>query len=535
MSYSALAFAEAEEIQEFTNPDAWVRMWDLRMGIVGNVADYVSLKFGEKANAVGSMSLLLKPEDPMAVYALEAHVDEVIRITVDLPHYRWSGSVLTVRESIAKDGTQVVELEVLHDWQFLETMLIWANAFFPAWIQPLSSSRRIGPAKTVIATQLIPNLIRLQAPLWNLPTNGTLADFNTWNLIKDATHPICVKPINPLTDTSRWISSSAKFNSAADVIRDCLTNEEGIVVRIHQWLPGDEQPWKGAGFKEPRLYIDIVDNGNEKAFTGTVIDGILKTITEMVDGGLEWIMYPVIGKNGPSLGEITGLNQKKPVCFYPSALLEDSGVSESESVHHKPLASQVVVGGKSPDWLNKTVEVGIGGAFGALGGAISAATGGVQILDLSPVGEIFSSFVKDKIFAFASHEDFARAKRSGPYRWREVAKLGGNGLSLDTWQNIVTGLYETRGYSSHTIKVVNGSPYLWGRDLDMGHLVGYETLSGDAQIDRVEEFTFTDDRSTMAYLEFGIGSGLDEQSPGEKSLRKIRGVVSVLNEMATTP
>lgn len=552
-----------------------VRLWDKNHEFLCECTELYDLRFDHKVNAAGGLDMTL-PADSVAAEMLrdESH-EAVTRITVDLPDgYRWHGAITDVEVVWDEERTEVL-VKALHSYHHLETMLFWANPLFPAQLQPLAADVRIGPARTVLASYLVLNLARLQLPLWMIPTNIDFFDIETYNLFKRAMWPIAVKPVNPITDTSRWVAATPCFQSAGEIIDQLAGNDSGLCVEVNLWLPGDEQPWLTANFTKPTMWIDIVDNGIERNFTGTLIDGLIKVAVDLLDDAAGFILYPVLGED--SLGDdgqglISGalkIEDRSSIPVYRAVDTPESGVKKHEMVKHKPLASQVVVGGKSPEFVNKAIDVGmealaqgimtaLQGAAGAAGGVVAGASipgigpipgagalvgpavGMVGGLDLSPAAGLAASMMHDKLFAFLAWENLGQATRSGPYRFREVAHLGGSGLGLMTYQNVVNATYSQRPYVTHRVEVENGRPYRIHVDFKPGQLVGIDkpgeyTKDGHPiiHVARVTECTYTYDRAHANNWEIQLGDPSADKEPGQRSLERIRKISQIINMAAT--
>lgn len=545
----------------------WVRLWDKEHKFLCDVPELNSLTFDHLVNAAGGLDLAIPYDSPSAEMLRTQRDDQVNMITVDLPDgYRWHGTVTEV-ESILEHGKAEVTVKALHSWQHLESILFWANPLFPAQLQPLAADYRIGPARTVLASLLAVNLARLQLPLWQIPTYIDVWDPQTYNLFARAQWPIAVKPVNPITDTSRWVASTPCFQSASEIINEVAAGtDSGLVVEMNLWLPGDKQPWFLANFTRPTLWIDIKDYGIERNFTGTMIDGLIKVGIDAIDDAAGFVLYPilgeaVLGEDGEGLlrGALK-IEDRESIPVYRGVDNPDSGVIKHTIVESKPLASQVVVGGKSPDFVNKAIDIGAESLASGLMAAISAGAGGVAGaaalgpaaaaigpimgtvggLDLGPASSLLATMAHDKLFAYFAWEHLPAAVKAGPYRYREVAKLGGTGLGIMLYQDIVNATYSQRAYTSHTVEVENARPYRIHIDFKPGQLVGIDKPGEfdrngrpTIHVARCTQASYTYDRTHGNAWQLSLGDKAASQDPGQRSLERLRKVMQTLNTAAT--
>ncbi|NKZ71954.1 hypothetical protein GTA09_21090 [Rhodococcus hoagii] len=198
--------------------------------------------------------------------------------------------------------------------------------------------------------------------------------------------------------------------------------------------------------------MNFVEKGNRVAFTGTIIDGVIRTLLEAVDDTLGAITYPILGEDrawNQYLQKAAGTLPGLPLALYRTG--EYTNVSRVEQMTHIPLATRVTGGGKSPNWMNDLVVNAGNFIVGAIGAAFN-------IFGLS-LG-VLSDQLKDRIMAFHTREDFFLAREAGPLRFHETFVSGqGTGLSLDLMAAMSSTAWDHRGYTSAAIEVTNGAPH----------------------------------------------------------------------------
>lgn len=518
-------FAQIEEQAErdrqvYGYPKAHVRMMTKHMEVAAICTDYRELKFTDKMNAAGSLQLKLPSTEKWIEAIADIHPDEVIPIIVDLPGYQTVWFVTDTYEVQDEKGAEWIDVVAINSWEFMNRMVFWASPAAPAEFQLPKEWVGIGPAISLLKYWFIlPNLVRLQAPLYGLP-DGDLLSLQTWNLVRNAQWPIMVKPTSIIHDTSKIVALSTRFDVGGQAVGDILKTE-GLQLTTEIYIHGEsEQPFPDIMILErTTIIIDIVEKADLRAFTGTFVDGIIRTGLEILDGGLSWLAYPVLTQDDYSdyFQSLAGTLPYKPWIVFHKGTVRTSKIGK-----HKPMASRATVGGHSPEWVNKLAVAASNALLGLLGMAIGLPGLGIGILE---------DEVKDVALAFHTWEDQARARRSGPWRFREVFKEASSGLSLDALAAIKIALFENRGYESHEITVTNGRPFYLGLHLGLGDPCGFEKR-GKIHTDYLYAIGYQDTPGKRGDVVMQIGDGTRDLAPGALALGKIRSLGTALNKMA---
>ncbi|MFF1531494.1 hypothetical protein, partial [Cellulomonas sp. NPDC058312] len=451
---------------------------------------------------------------------VDVDVDAAIPIIVDLPGYQTVWFVTEFDEVEDEDGSEYLEVIAINAWEYINRTVFWASPAMPAEFQLPKEWIGIGPAISLIKYwYILPNLARLQAPFFSLP-DGDLLNLQSWNLLRNAQWPLMVKPTSVIHDTSNITAMATRFENGGDAIVDILKTE-GLQLTFDLYIHGEsEQPFPEImELTRTTMLIDIVQKADLRAFTGTVIDGIIRTGLEILDDGLSWLAYPILDQDDYSdyFQNLFGTLPYKPwIVYHKGTCLSSS------SKTHKPMASRATVGGKSPGWVNKAAVAASNALLGYLGLAI-----GIPGLAIG----IFEDEVKDVAMAFHTWEDRPRAIRAGPWRFREVFKECSSGLSLDALAAIKTALWENRGWVSHRITVTNGKPFYVGLHMGLGSPIGYEKR-GKIQTDYLYAIDYEDSDTKRGKLEIEIGDGTTDLEPGALALGKIRRFGAFANKLA---
>ncbi|MDZ4233991.1 MAG: hypothetical protein U1C73_09570, partial [Dietzia sp.] len=364
------------------------------------------------------------------------------------------------------------------------------------WYSPL------GPAASVCADITRSTLTRLQGGQWPLMV-----------------HPRFEHEIDP----TPWTSGTYRMDKNYDAVKEICDAEDLQIVPTLYIHGEDEQPFpQWQVLHRTTLIFDFVPRINQRAITGTVTGGLLRTGIEVAKDLLEWVVYPVLDPSSPeSIDELTGRDGEVfPV--YRNG--EWSPVDEISQTTHVQMATRITAGGKSPDWVNDVAVGAVTGVVSFIGSFLGL--GGLKIPSLE-------ERAKDIALAFHSLEDRRAAEVGGPWRLREAfADSQSSGLSLQIAQAMKRTAFVHRGYTSHAVSVSNGMPYLVGKHIKTGWPAGVEMFDGTVEVERVREITYEDTRDVKGRIVLQVGSGEAEQEPGMRGLRRLRGFASWLHRVS---
>ncbi|MFI5781099.1 phage tail protein [Nocardia sp. NPDC051570] len=509
-----------DEQERLRNPEVLVRFWDKFMQEVGEEHTYLSLEFTYPRNAAGGLKMIC-PRDMVHFDHLfnntEDGANATIPITVNTRGFRWDGYV--TKASIVRDenGVETVDIEAIHCWNHISTICCWASPFAPILAQFPRHMIGFGPVRTLVTSYLMANLMRLQRPGWVPPS---LESDPRWGGIGNALFPIAVVPVKAETDTSRWSAASARFDMA-DKLFEPMLEDSGVMLTARFFIPGeDEQPAPEWFYLDrPTVVLDTVDKSGVTGRTGTLLDGITSWLEEFADDGTTPVRYPnfnstheyeaVYGQPGKF-----GTFKNFPWVWYFEG--EYSGIGASEVALHKPTATDIIVGGRSPGWVNAGIEVVIKG-----------------LLSLIGLGWLYRGQLNDVFLAWNVYRDMDRVKKAGPYAFRELYITGSDkAFNLDGLVAARQGLHLTRGYTSHKVTVEDNAPYILGQDFGLGDQIGF-AMDQLVFTDYVTELTFTDDRETAARWQITVGDGSDEEDSIVKAWQRLGRVARAVKDLST--
>ncbi|QDF17114.1 minor tail protein [Gordonia phage William] len=530
-AFATLTQEEQAERDVYKNPKAVVELRTKDMAVWSISGDYQELKFTDKKSAAGGLTMLLPVDDHYADYFDGQPKATVRPIVVRLPGYTtlW---FITKFTRARKGLKRYYEVEAVGALEHLSWIRLWPCPWLPAEFQPIKYWFGTGPSATMCALPLAANLVRLQGNLFSIPTGNLFAP-DTWNIVKNAMHPMMVNPRNKvLGDTTKWDFASWRMDEALTAFTEVAqANDLQIVYQFFD-PDVDEQPFpEFIHLDRPKLIFDFVEKGQPVGWTGTLLDGFFRTGIEMGTDLLGWVLYPILGDDRYQeyLDKVQGTIANKPIAVYTTG--KYSPADEYEQTTHLAMASRVTAGGKSPEWVNTLLVTGanmlLSAAGAAIGVALVAATGGAAAPLLPFLSNLqlgaFEGVVKDTIMAFHTSEDIQRANEAGPWRFRETfAESSSTGLSMETLSGMKSAHWATRPYISHAISVQNGTPYYIGKDLQLGDLVGVQMADGRVEVEYLEEITYEDSRGARGKLTLQIGRPDAEREPGSIALGKIR-------------
>lgn len=510
-----------------TDQTTLVRYWDKYLQEVGEEHNYTSLEFTLTKNSAGGLKMTIPRVDMVNydhIFENPDGADATIPITVNTRAYRWDGYITKASLNTDDNGVEMVDIEAIHCWQHIATTACWASPFAPILAQFPRHMITFGPIRTISALYLVCNLIRLQANFWSIPDKWL--DAPDWVAVGNALWPICIVPVDVLTDTSPWRAASARFDMA-DQLLVPLQEDTGVMMTARFYLPEeDEQPAPEWYFLDrPTVVIELVDKSGVVGPTGTLIDGFVRMLEEFVDDTTP-VRYPAFNSSSEyeavySTSGPLGTVRAFPWVWYLPG--EFSGLGASEIALHKPLAQNVIVGGKSPGWVNAAIEIAMKNLLAWLGLLV-----GIPGLD-----SLYQGQLDDVFLAWMSYEDQGRTSRSGPFGFQEhVVTNSSKAFTLDGVMTGRKGLHDTRGYVAKKASVGDGAPYFVGKDFGLGDQIGF-VIGNQAFTDYVSELTFHDDRKTAARWEITVGDGSDEEDSVVKAWARMGQMAQAIKTLAT--
>ncbi len=515
-----------------------VTVYDKFWRKIGEAGDYIDLTSSHPRNNVPVLQMTFKGSDPL-VPLLRACRTEVVGLTIEVGAIRWAFTVDTASYKL-DNGQRTLQIKALGLFDYLSYLMVWPNFLLPIQTQIPSRAVYIGPICTVIEVMIAEQAFRMQAGLWELVNNlGSLnLDWRSWfgtllqsrgNLLDMLHTPIYVVHHNPLFDTSPFVAITSRMESIATVI-DKLIKGYGVVVDVELWLPGDPQPDGSANLALPTYVVRVTDRSNVTGPTGTILDSVIKQVVNLEESVLGGVLAPFLNPQGQYapdgvyIAPTVGVNYVRPWCVlvdHPRGPMENFEITD-----HHPQGWQIIVGGKSPKWINDLINATTSWLLDCL----------MIVIGLTGVpSNLFDGIFNDVIMAFQLIENFNRRNEMGPYgRPEKFLATGAAPYNVDALMSFIQAMWDSRGYRCGIAQFRNGYPYSVGRDIFIGGMMSIAE-NGTLYTDYVENIVITDNRKERCKVIVQIGDGKGEEAPIARFQRLITGLQEAVNVLTLTP
>ncbi|GAA5086979.1 hypothetical protein GCM10023319_34740 [Nocardia iowensis] len=375
---ATLAAERADDLERLAQP--LMRLWDGHWRLAGIICSEYRAEFTWVDNDTGTALVEIPLDDPLAKWVwrtrarIEANEGRNIHITCDKPDgTRWSGHLHDHSVERRADGSQVLTLRFVHDFQHTKSYLIWSNPFFGPDVQiPRTFGPVPGPARWALKLPLLLNVMReqMQQHGWRLPDDpldpaswlGAVGlDMSTWSVV--------VAPTSFAEDLAAgtlWAVPHSRFRYWFDMALDILEDAE-LSVRCRRWLEGDPPPWPGAPrLRHGVLVIDIVNSSGFYSDTsngGNPFDGLVRTVARFSEDFIDTIEEPIFDPVIPDDYSVPGHRRTDvttPFVVYFDG--PETGIETSKFTETAATAVQVVTGGHSMPGVVGAPPLNQGGA-----------------------------------------------------------------------------------------------------------------------------------------------------------------------------
>ena len=463
------------------------------------IGHYISCSFSEEFGFnAGTGELVVEADHPMAKRLMQADHD-VVPITCEYNGWRWTGRVESYVAQGAP-GRETLTCTLVSDEVQLAHVLAFSSPRMPLALQG-KRDYRVGKLLQVVHHYLSRNLARADLPVY------------------------LMMPPPVLKDDSPRVDCSARMTYLSDLLRDVL-DEHDYNLTAKMWWPGQPFP---DGKMVPLNVVGQDMLGVTKALTDDDItteqrleveDNLARLRRGEADNAMAPDQAGLFGPTTPGLVVMVEPVRDREHVRFSTA----SGEVESISLSGKsPGAVRAVVGGKSDEWINESIGLGIdfamqgmitaasGAASGALvgagvgaiagpaGSAIGAAVGGIASM-------LLKNALEDTVFAFTDRVDVNRRAQEGPFHLRESFTSSTAGVfTYDTSALAERALLEAQGGQSIEFTMVDGRSKILGDDQKApngktrhGYRVGdrvqlHEHLSGTSVTDIVTSVEIVDE------------------------------------------
>ncbi|QBS43869.1 hypothetical protein [Nocardia sp. CS682] len=469
-------------------------VYDKYLNALGEINNYTSAQVEFVWNQVGGGEITIPGDHPFAKLCMTAD-RTVVPITVTYNGKRWSGRVdMATRKGIK--GRKTITLTLVDDYAWWHAILAYPQPFSIPEIQFPPQDIMIAPLRTLIYWYAARNAWRLGLPFTFLP----------YDLFRD---------------TTPWKVGMARMPNLDELFAQWL-EEEDCKLNISLWLPGDPQPHPDLYLTRPQYIVQVIDRPKTGGIinTGTFLDGLADAIGEMIAGFIQSLGGFLI----PGLAEaLDGLLRRTEIPWVIWSE-DSSGVADAEVTVKHPLYHSVIVGGKSPTWVNKLIdlaaEIGVNIIFALL-----------SLTVINGVGTLIAGIFHDVFMAFQRFVNWVAKAELGPLGFPEGFVNSGSAYTFATVQAGNKGLFDGRGQRSAKLQVMDGYPFLAFVDYEVGVVCGWED-EGEIFFDRVHSVAVEDTRSDRVMVSTVIGDDKVDEEPGAKGLRLAKSLNEAVNILA---
>ena len=533
-------------------PQPLIRIWDKEMRAIARVEIPESWDCEEIAHDNGMARIELVGKDNEWIRDLilfKTKPAEDLHITIDpdpsKPHdwrNRWGGKVESIIDVERANKPTVTTITAVSNRIHLRHIMLAASPILPHAIQIPKLFLWGGPCVTTCATAVLINLFRIYTlnGFWPLPRN--LFDPLAWiNNINPLNWPIQVMPVRPIVDQSRWVTIGSRWQDAESILTPVM-KDAGVICHAYTWLPGDPAPYShvfgpdlGELLKPTRacVILSFEDQSGVNGPTGTAIDGLLNLFAATADDIFTETLFAVDGDGDgvtdPFIRKILSVAPKRPPFVY-----RDTGyggtLSKTLAVH-KSKAITIVVGGRSPGWVNQAITYAIRYGISQLAQTITLPGTATQIPGSEGLDNLYQGQLDDTMLAFMPFVDPMRSGMVGSYARNEhFEQPGGSAFTMSSVMTARQGWWATRPYSSMRFDI-DDSLYRIGEDIRLGSRVSAER-KGVLYTDQIMAIKRSGSRNSSGRPIISFGDDSREEDPVAQGFAAIAKVANFAAALA---
>jgi hypothetical protein len=524
-------------------PQPLIRLWDKDMQLIARITIPETWECEEIAhdNGMARIEIVGKDNDWLReILMFKTRPAEDLHITIDpnpdKPHdwkNRWGGKVETLVDEERQGQPTVTTITAVSNRIHLRHILLAAMPVLPHAVQIPKMFLWGGPCVTACASAVMVNLFRIYSlnGWWPIPRN--LFAPSTWlENVSPLNWPVQVMPVNPLLDQSRWITIGARWQDAETILKPAM-KDAGVICHAYTWLPGDPAPYEAFGPLKDQLkptracvILSFEDQSGVGGPTGTAIDGLVNLFAVTVDDLFTETLLAVDGdgdgETDPFVRKLLGVAPRRPPFVYRDTGY--GGVLGRTTVVHKSKAITIVVGGRSPGWVNQAIEFGIRYGLSQIANAISSVPGApAQLSGSEGLDNLYQGQLDDTLLAFMPFVDPRRSAAAGAYARNEHFEQG-SGFTISSIMSARQGWWATRPYTSMKFDI-DDSLYRIGEDIRLGSRVSAER-KGITYTDQIMAIKRRGDRDSSGRPMISFGDDSREEDPVAQGFAAIANVAN---------
>jgi hypothetical protein len=433
---------------------------------------------------------------------------------------------------------------------FVPGLSFVTNAFNPAsWINPLNPDAllNINPMSWPIQCAFVNPVLdtsmdSVLAATWT-DWHSTLADLlsnagcimrsYTW-LTTDATSPHT--ELTDLINTGGDVTSSLLTSlglATADQLIDLAEGDLGnltrptrnCVVLAFEDMSGITGPIGGA----TTGLLELIGVTADDMITSVLFD----QQTGQTINGEEVIDVDAVT---PLVQSLEGIELQNPQVIWRDG--QFTGLVHREVNMHKGPPLTMMLGGRSPSIVNQLQTFGIRYALSELSAEINLGIGmaatfnpvdmSVQVPATPGLDNIYQGQLDNTFLAWERYTDPLRALWTGELAFQEYIERGtSSAYTLAAWLGLAESDWKTRAFYGFQTKALNGRPWVYGVDFQLGQRIGFE-MDAIIFVDQLTAVKWTYDRKQSKFLELSIGDDKDKHDPVAQTLRIISGIYSLV-------
>jgi hypothetical protein len=534
------------EIKTSEQTDIVVTVHDKFWNPVSRIGDYQELTVDIPRNNTPTADIILKGGDGFSTYGdsapdpniprLRKCRTELVGITIEVGNVRWAGFVDHTKYNY-QNGQRTLTANCLGIYDILNYIHVLPIWWLPIQTQPLSHAIFIGPIVSCLESMIAEQSLRIQSGMWEF-VNQALSgnpDLRAWfgtllqsngNIFKALKTPIYVKRTNILKDTSMMIARTVRMEKIGSVVAD-MTKAYGVDVRMDLWKPGDPQPDQWINLDQPTYVVSVVDRLPVTGPTGTIVDSIVKTVVDLGGsffGDIGPIIQEAPGAQGVFISDIAGVEFEEPIAVLIDS--PDTPMMEFSIDDYHPRGHTMMLGGRSPTWVNNLINITLSWLIDAL----------MIFIGLSGIpSNLLDGFLNDSFLAFQAIQLYYRRDQVGPYgRPENFLPTASAPYNVEAIFSFVNHMWDTRGWRSGTAKFRNGKPFWFGRHFVPGGMMSI-AHQGELYTDYVEHVFIRDNRRERAEIIVQIGDPKAMEAPLARTQRMITGLQESWHVLTLAP
>lgn len=526
-----------------------IRLWDAEWDLQYLVANPLSYTFEWIDNDTGTGEIVVLAESLLGQWMLDFEGRDLreegvnVHITADYVGGRWGGRMEDVSIEETSTGDQIITATFLHDYENLKWIECFPTPFLPA-ITQFRAWMLLGPVDWCALTTLFLNLMRDETPLtipddpMDLVSWVEGFDVSNWQIV-----PNPKSFLDCMASGVLWGMPIVRMKYWHDAFKAMIEDAE-LSVQCDRWLEGDDLPWEGATPRNGQLIVSIVDKSGRyttgTSIFGNLFSGLSNTIDQFTEDFLDTTTHLLTDTDVPS--EYMQIGYKSTSKIMPYVILRPGvtpGVVSAKFTVTPEKVPKIITGGKSAPGVNEGIGALIQAIGDIVGDNISIQGYGVGSIG-GAIDTLLRPFYTDTILAWTDTKSFPRAQKMGWSRYQEFFQEGADqAYTLNSLMVIRTGLWATRRWFSHEVKVIDACPWMIG-DNGVGHMWLSDRVgttrprddSGRVWVDRIKKLVLSaSEDSFHPDWEITIGDDAKNVDHFQAALERIRALTSGLHDL----